>query len=125
MDMVTKDFASPTFIGIYFVVWTALAIGAAILFAIRRDAEFRIRWHGRIVFWISLTIGFFMFLAIPRWHTLIFILIFGGLITYLNLAMTTICRKCGRIIRAPKLIQAAKFCSHCGSETVRSKIFHH
>lgn len=113
----------PPFMLVYFVVWTMLAIGTAILYHVRRDAEFRIRWHAKIGLIVSILIGVFMLLAAPYWIVFLFILVFGGVITYLNISKTTICTKCGRIIQGVGLVRRAKFCPHCGGETVRSKIF--
>lgn len=106
----------------YFIVWTLVAIGYLILYRVRQDAAFRIRWHARITLVGTLLIGLFMFLVDPSWLTLAFLIGFGGLIVYLNIAKTTICKTCGKIVQGINLIQKAKHCPHCGGETVRSKI---
>jgi hypothetical protein len=114
--------ASP-FATVYFIVWAALAIGMTILYRVRRDAGFRIRWHARICLITSLIIFVFMFMLYPSWASVLFIGVFGGLITYLNITKTTICKSCGKIIQGIGLIHRAKHCPHCGGETVCSKIF--
>ena len=108
---------------VYFGVWTALAVGTSILYWVRRDPEFRIRWHARIVLVVSIPIGLFMFLIAPNWIVLLLIVVFGGVITYLNVSKTTICTKCGRIVQPVRLVQRAKLCPRCGGETVCSKPF--
>ena len=113
----------PPFLIAYFVVWAAIAVGIFFLYRVRRDAEFRIRWHARISLIATATILVFMFLAIPSWVTLFFIGGFGGLIIYLNLTKTTICKSCGRIVQPIGLFHRAQHCPHCGGETVCSKIF--
>jgi len=110
------------FVALYFIVLVALAIGMFIVYRVRRDADFRIRWHARISLIVGLSIMTFMFLLSPSWVTLLFIGVFGGLIIYLDITKTTICRSCGRVIQGIALIHRAKHCPHCGGETVCSKI---
>jgi len=108
---------------VYFAVWVAIAIGTTILYWVRRDPEFRIRWHAKISLIVGVAICLFIFLIYPSRVSLLFIGISGGLIAYLNITKTTICKKCGKIIQGVRLIHRAKFCPHCGGETVSSKIF--
>jgi hypothetical protein len=108
---------------VYFIVWAALAISTSILYQVRRDAAFRIRWHARISLIVGITILVFMWLISPSWFSLVIIGVPGGLIMYLILTKTTICKSCGRTVQGVRLIQRAEFCPHCGGETVCSKIF--
>jgi hypothetical protein len=120
--MPDKTFQSVAAI-VYFVVWVTLAVGTTILFWVRRDPEFRIRWHAKISLVAIITILFFMFLISPSWVSLFFIGIPGGLIGYLSITKTTICKSCGKIIQPVRLFNRAQFCPYCGGETVCSKIF--
>jgi|GEM_PF-3010323 len=117
------DSNPPPFAIVYFIVWITIAIGFFILYRVRRDAAFRIRWHARITLIGSIIILAFMFLVDPSWQTLLFVAGFGGLIIYLNITKTTICKACGKIVQGTQLIYRAKHCPHCGGETVCSKIF--
>ncbi|MFA6271426.1 MAG: hypothetical protein WC657_09570 [Candidatus Paceibacterota bacterium] len=116
-----KDSPPPIVIA-YFIVWVALAIFTAIVYRIRRDAEFRIKWHARLSLSVGILILGFMFLLAPSWESLLFIGGFGGFIIFLNISMTTICKSCGRMIQAIGVIHRAKHCPHCGGETARSRI---
>jgi len=116
-----REIESP-FVIVYFIVWTVLAVGSLILYRIRRDAEFRVRWHARISLAAGILILAFMFLAVPSWQSFLFVAGFGGLIVYLSVTRTTICKNCGRIIQPINLVQRAEYCPRCGGETVRSKI---
>jgi mRNA interferase MazF len=51
------------------------------------------------------------------------IVVCGGLITYLNIAKTTICTQCGRIIQPVRLVSKAEFCPRCGGKVRVSKLF--
>jgi predicted RNA-binding Zn-ribbon protein involved in translation (DUF1610 family) len=113
----------PPFIALYFVVWVIMAISTGVIYWIRRDPAFRIKWYARISLVGSATILFFMFLVCPTVLTFLFISIFGGLIVYLSIAKTRICKSCGKIIRPLHLIHGAKFCPHCGGETESSRVF--
>jgi hypothetical protein len=119
----SDDAHQSTFGLIYFIVWATLATGTIILYRGHRDAEFRIRWHARISLISGLTVLAFMFLIFPSWGMLVFICGFGGLIIYLSISKTTICKNCGKIIQPIGLFDRAKHCPHCGGETARSKIF--
>jgi len=112
----------PISVGIYFAIWLGLAISTSILYAVRREPEFRIGWHARIVLAFGMVIGVGMLLVAREvWP---FILAGGGVITYLNLTRVTICAKCGRIVQPVQLVSKAEFCPHCGGKTVVSKLFH-
>jgi len=114
----------PAGVIVYFAVWVVMAAGMAILYRVRRDAEFRIRWHARIVLVVSLVIMVFMYLAMPRLEVLLMVAVGGGLITAMNLFRTAICTKCGRIVPGSGgLMTRAKYCPSCGGATVRSKLF--
>jgi len=120
MDMIAMF--EPINFGIYFAIWLGLAISTSLLYAVRREPDFRIRWHARIVLAVGVAIGVSMFLVAPPVWPLI--LAGGGLITYLNLTRVTICAKCARIIQPVQLVSKAEFCPHCGGKTVVSKLFH-
>jgi hypothetical protein len=117
------NYKTPPFVIVYFIVWAVLAVGWLILYRVRRDVEFRIRWHAKISLAAGIMVLAFMFFAFPSWQSLLFIGGFGGLIIFLNLTKTTICKSCGRIVQSVDLVQCARHCPHCGGETVRSKIF--
>jgi DNA-directed RNA polymerase subunit RPC12/RpoP len=108
---------------VYFGVWTALAVGTSILYWVRRDAEFRIRWYARIGLVTGVLIGLFMFLAAPALIVLLLMVFFGGCMIYLSISKTTICTKCGKIVQPDRLVLRVNFCPRCGGKTVCSKLF--
>jgi len=95
----------------------AIAIGGWLFLRGKNPAAKR-HWYPRLTAINSVIVFSLMSIILVAWQQptgIIFIAVFGSLITYLSVTRTRVCEKCGRVSQPQNLISAPEFCPKCGA----------
>lgn len=107
----------PGVLVVFFVFWTALAIGSFLFFQFNRDAKLKRRAWPVVVIGSGVIFGSFVIYFTGGDARMLFIMIPAIiLISFLNLRRTRFCDSCGRTLHCQPVFSRLQFCPHCGAQ---------
>jgi hypothetical protein len=99
----------------FFALWAVLGIGSSAFFFLNRNAPLKRRLWPIVSIGASvLFIGFLWLMGILG-KGFLFVVLFVGVITLLNLRMMKFCKSCGRTLMNQNPFSPPNFCPKCGA----------